>query len=109
MATFFVPGLTGQMRAAEDAYADMRKGVELDTGHRPRSRRILQLSSRRAGVDCLTEVGRPDPIYGGTVMAIFDLGPHQPYVVHRRAAVQTTDGISDVLGCHVYSVVEFES
>jgi hypothetical protein len=106
---FFIPGLTEQGRAAEDAYAEMRKGVELDLGRRPSSRRICQLSSRRAGVDCLTEVGSPDPIYGGTVMAIFQLGPREPYVVHRQPPAGAKAGIREVLGSHAYSVVEFES
>ena len=110
MTPFFIPGLGPQVGATEDAYAEMRRCVELDTGVRASRRRILQLWSRRGGTDCHTEVGRPDPIHGDMVLAIFDLGPHQPFVVHR----QSPDGpgsviMLEVLSAHAYSVVEFES
>jgi hypothetical protein len=105
MTAFFIPGLTDAGQAAEDAYEQMRDGVEADTGLRPCGRRIHALWSRRGGVDCLTEVGRPDPVAGGTVLAIFDVGPHQPFVVHVLAA----DGeMCEVLSPHAYSVTEFE-
>jgi hypothetical protein len=105
VTAFFIPGLTDVGQAAEDAYLQMRDGVEADTGLRPCGRRILQLWSRRGGVDCLTEVGRPDPVTGGTVLAIFDVGPHQPFVVHVVAA---NGGNCEVLSPHAYSVTEFE-
>ncbi|MEA2198686.1 MAG: hypothetical protein QOJ25_2737 [Solirubrobacteraceae bacterium] len=92
-------------QAAEDAYVEMRAGVEADTGLRPCGRRIHALWSRRGGVDCLTEVGRPDPVMGGTVLAIFDVGPHQPFVVRIVAA---DGGLCEVLSPHAYSVTEFE-
>ena len=106
MTAFFIPGLSGVGRATEDAYEQMRRGVEADTGLRLCDRRIRQLWSRRGGVDCLTEVGRPDPVSGGTVLAIFDVGPRQPYVVHLDA---DQGGICEVLSSHAYSVIEFES
>jgi hypothetical protein len=105
VTAFFIPGLTDVGQAAEDAYLQMRDGVEADTGLRPCGRRILQLWSRRGGVDCLTEVGRPDPVTGGTVLAIFDVGPHKPFVVHVVAA---NGGNCEVLSPHAYSVTEFE-
>lgn len=105
MTAFFIPGLDSVGPAIEDAYAQMRLGVEADTGLRPCDRRIRQLWSRRGGVDCLTEVGRPDPVCGGTVLAIFDVGPHQPFVVHLVAG---KGGICEVLSSHAYSVTEFE-
>ena len=98
--------LAGAGQATEDAYEQMREGVEADTGLRLCGRRILQLWSRRGGVDCLTEVGRPDPVCGGTVLAIFDVGPRQPYVVH---VVVAHGGICEVLSSHAYSVTEFEA
>lgn len=105
MTAFFIPGLADTGRAAEDAYVRMRAGVEADTGLRPCDRRIRQLWSRRGGVDCLTEVGRPDPVTGSTVLAIFDAGPRQPFVVH----VVSADGaVCEVLSAHAYSVTEFE-
>jgi hypothetical protein len=109
VTAFFIPGLTGQSRLVEDAYVEMRSTVELETGRRPSGRRIMQLSSRRGGADCLTEVGSPDPVFGGTVMAIFDLGPHDPFVVCRQPAFGSANGIREVLGRHAYSVLEFES
>jgi hypothetical protein len=109
MTAFFIPGLTDLGRVAEDAYVAMRAAVELDVGRRPSQRRILQLWSRRGGLDCLTEVGRPDPVHGDIVMAIFDLGRQQPFVVQRQPAVGVPDGILEVLDCRAYSVLEFDS
>ena len=109
MTAFFVPGLTGQARVIETAYLAMRTAVELDLGRRPSSRRIAQIWSRRNGVDCLTEVGRPDPVHGDTVMAIFDLGRHQPFVVQRQPALGTPDGIREIIDGSVYSVLEFDT
>jgi hypothetical protein len=105
VTAFFIPGLGEPGQLVEDAYVQMREGVEADTGLRPCGRRILKLWSRRGGVDCLTEVGRPDPVNGGTVLAIFDVGPHQPFVVRMLAA---SGGICEVLSSHAYSVTEFE-
>ena len=109
MTAFFIPGLTDQGRVAEDAYVAMRAAVELDVGRRPSQRRILQLWSRRGGLDCLTEVGRPDPVHGDIVMAIFDLGRQQPFVVHRQGTVGEPEGIREVLDCRAYSVLEFDA
>jgi hypothetical protein len=108
VTAFFVPGLTGQARVIETAYLAMRTAVELDLGRRPSSRRIAQIWSRRNGVDCLTEVGRPDPVHGDTVMAIFDLGRHQPFVVARQSADGTEDGVREAVGCSAYTVLEFD-
>lgn len=60
-------------------------------------------------LDCTTEVGRPDPLLGGTVMAIFDLGSRQPFVVWRQSDAEPADGCREVLGSSAYSVVEFDS
>ena len=106
MTAFFIPGL-GNGISVEHAYAEMRRQIELDTGRLPSTRRILRLWTRRGNVDCITEVGRRDPLRGGTVMAIFDLGPHQPFVVWRRPD-GVRNGVREVLGCSAYSVVEFE-
>jgi hypothetical protein len=106
VTAFFIPGLADTDRAIEDAYVQMRAGVEADTGLRPCDRRISQLWSRRGGVDCLTEVGSPDPVTGGTVLAIFDVGPRQPFVVR---VVAPDGGVCEVLSPHAYSVTEFEA
>jgi hypothetical protein len=108
VTAFFVPGLTGHARVIETAYLAMRTAVELDLGRRPSSRRIAQIWSRRNGVDCLTEVGRPDPVHGDTVMAIFDLGRHQPFVVARQSADGAADGVREAVGCVAYTVLEFD-
>lgn len=105
MTAFFIPGVTEPEAAVEDAYVMLRAGVEADTGLRPGARRISALWSRRGGVDCLTEVGRPDPVTGGTVLAIFDVGPRQPFVVR---VVAPGGGICEVLSSHAYAVTEFE-
>lgn len=106
MTAFFIPGVSDG-RPVEHAYADMRRQIELDMGRRPSARRILQLWARRGSVDCFTEVGRHDPLRGGTVMAIFDMGPHQPFVVWRQSDA-VRDGVREILGCNAYSVLEFD-
>lgn len=108
MAPFFIPGLNADSRVAEQTYAGMRTQVELDTGRRPSSRRIMRLWSRRGSVDCVTEVGSCDPLRGGTVLAIFDMGSHQPYVVWWQPD-GTGKGVREVLGSSAYSVLEFDS
>jgi hypothetical protein len=77
-------------------------------GRRPSSRRILSVWTRRGTVDCITRVGRRDPLRGGTVIAIFDLGPHQPFVVWWQREAGLGDGVREVLGCSAYSVQEFD-
>jgi hypothetical protein len=42
------------------------------------------------------------------VTAIFDMGPHQPFVVWWQNGGDP-DGVRDVLGCNAYSVMEFDS
>lgn len=59
--------------------------------------------------DCLTEVGLPDPLRGGTVVAIFDMGPNQPFVVCRQQQPGSRDGIRELLECNAYSVLEFDA
>jgi hypothetical protein len=111
MTAFFIPGVADddKGRGLEHAYSNIRKRVELDMGRRPRSSRIAQLWARRGSLDCVTEVGMPDPLCGGTVMAIFDMGPHQPFVVWRQPDKGIGDGLCEVLACTAYSVLEFDS
>lgn len=109
VVAFFIPGVDAYARALEDSYVQMRREVEIDQGRSPSDRRILELWARRGSVDCFTEVGRPDPIHGGTVLAIFDMGSHQPFVVYRSVEAATQDSVCDVLDCTAYSVLEFES
>ncbi len=107
MTAFFIPGLSDDARLIEAAYGDMRKQIELDMGRRPRTRRISRLWTRRGSVDCVTEVGLPDPLRGGVVMAIFDMGPHQPFVVWRELEA-SGHGAREILGCNAYTVLEFD-
>ena len=109
MAAFFIPGVSGDQRSIEHAYGELRSGIELELGRPPRTQRILRLWSRRGGVDCLTQVGRPDPLRGGTVIAIFDMGPHQPFVVCRQQQPGSREGIREVLACSAYSVLQFDT
>jgi hypothetical protein len=108
VTSFFIPGLGDDGRVVEVAYSDMRRQVELDMGRRPTASRILRLWTRRGSLDCVTEVGRPDPLRGGIVMAIFDLGRHQPFVVWRQSDDGVRDGAREILGCNSYSVLEFD-
>ena len=108
MTAFFIlasPATTKLQRV----YSKMRTLVEADMGRRPSTRRIAKLWARRGSLDCTTEVGSPDPLRGGTVLAIFDMGPRQPFVVWRQADVGVGDGLREVLGPTAYSVMEFDS
>ncbi len=107
MTAFFIPGLSDDTVVVEHAYADMRRQLELALGRKPSTRRILRLWTRRGSVDCTTEVGEDDPLLGGTVMAIFDMGPHRPFVVWWQPE-GVPDGVREILGCNAYSVIEFD-
>ena len=109
MTTFFIPGVGGDPTLVERAYRDMSGVIELEMGGRPSARRILRLWTRRGSMDCITEVGHSDPLRGGIVMAIFDMGPHQPFVVWWQRDSGTADGVREVLGCNAYAVLEFDS
>ncbi|MBV9684284.1 MAG: hypothetical protein JO046_21015 [Solirubrobacterales bacterium] len=109
MTAFFIPGVVGDARTLEDAYGEMRRRIELDLGRLPSARRIFRLWARRGTVDCITEVGGRDPLRGGVVIAIFDMGQHHPFVVCRQEELGSRDGVREILGCHAYSVLEFDA
>jgi hypothetical protein len=109
VTAFFIPGITGDARAIDGAYGELRRQTELDMGRRPSARRIMSLWTRRGAVDCVTEVGRRDPLRGGTVIAIFDMGAHQPFVVWWQQELGSGDPVCEVLGCGAYSVLEFDA
>jgi hypothetical protein len=109
MTAFFIPGVADGARAVEEAYSDMRRLVEVDLGKPPTSRRIVKIWTRRGSTDCMTEVGMSDPVSGGTVMAIFDMGPHQPFVIWHQPNPEMRDGIREVVGCNAYAVDEFDT
>lgn len=109
MTAFFIPGITGDERGVEDVYDKLRVAIELELGRPARAQRIFRLWSRRGSVDCVTEVGRPDPLRGGTVIAIFDMGPRQPFVVWRQQQPGSRDGMREILECSAYSVLEFDT
>jgi hypothetical protein len=102
---FFIP--TGDGQAGERTYQQLRRQVELRMGHPPNQRRIMELWTRRGNLDCVTAVGAPDPVWGGIVTAIFDMGAHQPFIVYRQHATDPQQESWDVLGCNAYSVSEF--
>jgi hypothetical protein len=91
----------------ERAYQRLRQEVEAEMGRPPNRRRINELWTRRGNLDCVTVVGMPDPVWGGVVTAIFDMGPHQPFVVYRQHETDTGLQSWDVLGCSAYEVQEF--
>jgi hypothetical protein len=104
---FFIPAEHGA--AGERAYERLRHRTELQMGRPPSRRRISELWTRRGNRDCITAVGAPDPISGGTVVAIFDMGPHQPFVSYRQLSDDPRQQACDVLGCSAYSVSEFSA
>jgi hypothetical protein len=109
LTTFFIPGIADDARAVESASGEMRRRTELDMGRRPSSRRILSVWTRRGTVDCVTRVGMRDPLHGGTVIAIFDMGPRDPFVVWWQQEAGSGAGVQEVLGCSAYSVLEFDA
>lgn len=113
MTAFFIPGEQGNAPAAENTYRSMRLQLAVSLGRPPNRRRIQELWTRRGKTDCVTTVGTPDPISGDTVVAIFDMGSHQPFVIWHQpqegiSAGEPTDRPYEVLGCNAYSVLEFE-
>jgi hypothetical protein len=108
VTAFFIPGIAGDRPALEDEYGRMRHLIELEMGRIPSSRRILSIWTRRGSLDCVTQVGERDPLRGGTVLAIFDLGSHQPFVVWRQESPGSAEEVRDVLGSSVYSILDFE-
>jgi hypothetical protein len=108
LTAFFIPGVSDDPGLLEETYGDMLSQIERDLGSRPSARRILRLWSRRGRVDCIAEVGCADPVRGGTVMAIFDMGPHRPFVVWRQSDDRVRAGVREVLACHAYAVSEFD-
>ena len=108
VTTFFIPGTGEDSQLAERAYVDMRAALEVELGSRPSARRIAKLWTRRGGTDCVLEVGVPDPLRGGVVMAIFDMGRQRPFVVWWRPQGSAPTGVREVLGPHAYAVVEFD-
>jgi hypothetical protein len=107
MRAFFIPTDDGQ--AGERTYQQLREQVELQMGRPPSHRRIRELWTRRGNLDCVTAVGEPDPVWGDTVTAIFDMGSHQPFIVYRENPADPARQSCDVLGCNAYSVSEFSA
>ncbi len=102
---FFVPGVaSGDARALETEYERLRAiASAADTESRLRGRRIFRIELRLGGTDHVIEVGRPYPTGGGEVLAIFDIGGAEPYVV----CTDGDGGTTARLGRHVYTVGEF--
>lgn len=76
-------------------------------GRRPGARQILSLWTQRATSDCITQLGRHDPVRGGTVVASFDTGPHRPVVVWCQQGPRG-QGVNEVPGCSGYSLLDFD-
>jgi hypothetical protein len=107
MPPFFIP--TGDGQDGEHSYQQLRRQTEVTMGRAPSRRRIMELWTRRGNLDCITAVGAPDPVSGGIVTAIFDMGAHQPFVVYRQDPGDPGHQSCDVLGCNAYSVSEFST
>jgi hypothetical protein len=108
VTAFFIPGIPEHAASAHQTYSEMRKQIEQRMGRAPRDSRIRELWTRRGNLDCHTTVGQPDPICGHTVMAIFDMGPHQPFVVCHQHGTGTLDASYEVLDTNAYAVAEFD-
>ena len=108
VSTFFIPGTGEDRQLAERAHADMRASLQRELGTPPSARRSAKLWTRRGGTDCIIEVGVPDPLRAGVVLAIFDTGQHRPFVVSWRPHGSPPTGVPEVLDHHAYAVVEFD-
>jgi hypothetical protein len=107
VTAFFIPDGPGQ--AGEDVYQRLRKETEAQMGRPPSRRRIMEVWTRRGNLDCITKVGAPDPICGDIVSAIFDMGPHQPFIVYCLQPGMTPEECSEIIASSAYSVSEFTS
>lgn len=107
MTEFFIPGISGDERSTEAAYHKLRTGIEGDLGHLPCAQRIFRLWTRRGADDCVAEVGRGDALCGGTVIAIFTMGPREPFVVFRQQRPGSRDGSREILDASPSFVLEF--
>lgn len=107
VTAFFMPSTEG--RAGEAAYQRLRRQTESHMGRAPARRRISELWTRRGKLDCVTIVGAPDPVCGEMVLAIFDMGPHQPFIVYRQDPADPEQPTYEVLGCSAYSISEFDA
>ena len=93
----------------ERAYQELREQTEERMGRPPTRRRIMEIWTRRGNLDCVTCVGAPDPVSGAVVTAIFDMGPHQPFVVYLENPADPAGPSFEVLGNNAYTVSEFAS
>jgi hypothetical protein len=105
MPAFFIPERCLDGASEEDVYTAIRRSAVARTGHEPEGCRIFKLWSRRGGIDCEAEVGKPDPVGGHTVVAILDLGRHDPYLIECRSASGMPAQL--IVEKPVYSVTEF--
>ena len=88
---FFVPQQEPGSVAEERQYELMRDAVGADSSRVPRNRRIFSVGCRLAGKDCVVEVGRPDPVEGSEVLAIFNVrGEDEPFSGLHRGRLATS-------------------
>lgn len=105
MSAFFIP--TGSGRDGESIYRRLRIQTELRMGRAPNQRRIRELWTRRGSIDCVTTVGRPDPICGELVIAIFDMGASKPFIIYRQDPADCDTIVCEILAGTAYTVSEF--
>jgi hypothetical protein len=105
MEAFFIPNRAGDN--GESTYEQLRVQTELHMGRAPHRRRIRELWTRRGSLDCVTTVGRPDPICGDLVIAIFDMGNGRPFLIYRQDPMDPELSTCEILGNTAYEVSEF--
>ena len=108
MTAFFIPGITDDRESLEEADRQLRTQIQSQLGSPPSARRIFRLWTREGRADWLTEVGRGDSLRDGIVIAIFDMGPDQPFVVCRQQSPGPR-GVHELLERNAYSVLEFDA
>lgn len=113
MTAFFVAGIDGKGKQAEDAYSELRERSLAVVGSPARARRIFKLSCRFDGSDTEIEVGRRLASGSDVVAAILDHGREEAFVVHTDGIDDSNDDGSEAVGRAVrvgrpvYSVTEF--
>ena len=97
-----MPGIDAE--GEEHEYGRLQRCALRATGSKPVEERIHRLSCRLGGKNRTIEVGEPDPVGGAQVMAILDLGRHEPFAVFTTA---DHDAPSLLVGERVYAVTAF--
>jgi hypothetical protein len=103
VATSFIPGGDDE-RVLEQSSAEMPRQLELDIGRRLPDAEFCTVDA--PGTRRLRP--NPDPLRGGIVIAIFDVGPHQLSVDWPHPDAGAPAGARRMLGRSASAALEFD-